>query len=72
MTAGRRCRFSSDVDLRLVCGSSMTFGSLYEMTERLESELGRDVEIVTNPLERMRPSFRKRIENDEVLLYGSA
>lgn len=63
---------SSDVDLRLVCGPDMTFGCLYELTERLESELGREVEIVTNPLELMRPPFRKRIEKDEVLLYGAA
>lgn len=63
---------SSDVDLRLVCGPSMTFGLLDELTEKLESELGRDVEIVTNPPEHMRPSFRKRIEKDEVLLYGAA
>lgn len=63
---------SSDVDLRLVCGPSMTFGLLYELTERLESALDRNVEIVTNPPERMRPSFRKRIEKDEVLLYEAA
>lgn len=65
-------RDSSDVDLRLVCGPDMTFGLLYELTERLESKLGREVEIVTNPPERMRPSFRQRIEKDEVLLYGVA
>lgn len=63
---------SSDVDLRLVCGPNMTFGLLYELTEKLESELGRDVEIVTNPPERMRPAFRERIQKDEVLLYGAA
>ncbi len=63
---------SSDVDLRLVCGPNMTFGLLYELTEKLESELGRDVEIVTNPPERMRPALRERIEKDEVLLYGAA
>ncbi|HIY82921.1 MAG TPA: nucleotidyltransferase domain-containing protein [Candidatus Rubneribacter avistercoris] len=63
---------SSDVDLRLVCGSSMTFGLLHDMVERLEVELGRRVEIVTNPPERMRPAFRKRIEKDEVLLYEAA
>ena len=63
---------SSDVDLRLVCGPNMTFGLLYELTEKLESELGRDVETVTNPPERMRPAFRECIEKDEVLLYGAA
>ena len=65
-------RDSSDVDLRLICGPSMTFGLLYELTERLESALGRNVEIVTNLPERMRPSFRKRMEKDEVLLYRTA
>lgn len=63
---------SSDIDLRVVCGPGMTFGLLDEMVERLESDLGRRVEIVTNPPERMRPSFRRRIERDEVLLYGAA
>ena len=63
---------SSDVDLRLVCGPNMTFGLLYELTEKLESELGRDVEIVTNPPERLRAALRERIEKDEVLLYGAA
>ena len=42
------------------------------MVERLEVELGRRVEIVTNPPERMLPAFRKRIEKDEVLLYEAA
>lgn len=62
----------SDIDLRLVCGDSMTFGTLYEISLELEEELGREVEIVTNPLEHMRPSFRKNIEQDEVRLYEAA
>lgn len=62
----------SDIDLRLVCGDSMTFGTLYEISLELEEELGREVEIVTNPLEHMRPAFRKNIEQDEVRLYEAA
>lgn len=62
----------SDIDLRLVCGETMTFGTLYELSLELEDELGRDVEIVTNPPEHMRPAFRKNIEQDEVRLYEAA
>lgn len=59
----------SDIDLRLVCGDTMTFGTLYELSLELEKELGRKVDIVTNPPEHMRPAFRKNIEQDEVRLY---
>lgn len=59
----------SDIDLRLVCGSTMTFGMLYELSHELERELGRKVDIVTNPPEHMRPPFRKNLEQDEVRLY---
>lgn len=59
----------SDIDLRLVCGDTMTFGTLYELTHELERELGRKVDIVTNPPEHMRPAFRKSIEQDEVRIY---
>lgn len=59
----------SDIDLRLVCGDAMTFGTLYELSLVLEKELGRKVDIVTNPPEHMRPAFRKNIEQDEVRLY---
>ena len=59
----------SDIDLRLVCGDAMTFGTLYELSLKLENELGRKVDIVTNPPERMRPSFRESIEQDEVCIY---
>ena len=51
---------NSDIDLRLVCGNAMTFGTLYELSHELERELGRKVEIVTNPPEHMRPAFRKK------------
>ena len=59
----------SDIDLRLVCGNTMTFGMLYELSYKLEMELGRKVDIISNPPERMRPSFRKSIEQDEVRVY---
>lgn len=59
----------SDIDLRLVCGDAMTFGTLYELSLELEKELGRKVDIVTNPPEHMRPAFRKNLEQDEVRLY---
>lgn len=59
----------SDIDLRLVCGNTMTFGTLYELSYELEIELGRKVDIVTNPPEHMRPAFRKSIEQDEVRVY---
>lgn len=59
----------SDIDLRLVCGNTMTFGTLYELSHELEKELGRKVDIVTNPPEHMRPPFRKSIEQDEVRIY---
>lgn len=59
----------SDIDLRLACGAAMTFGTLYELSLELEKELGRKVDIVTNPPEHMRPAFRKNLEQDEVRLY---
>lgn len=59
----------SDIDLRLVCGNTMTFGTLYELSHELERELGRKVDIVTNPPAHMRPAFRKSIEKDEVRVY---
>lgn len=59
----------SDIDLRLVCGNTMTFGTLYERSHELEKELGRKVDIVTNPPEHMHPAFRKSIEQEEVLVY---
>ena len=59
----------SDIDLRPVCGNTMTFGALYELSLELEKELGRKVDIVTNPPEHTRPAFRKNLEQDEVRLY---
>lgn len=62
----------SDIDLRLVCGYTMTFGTLYELSLEFEEALGRKVDIVTNPLEHMRPAFRKSIEQDEVHIYEAS
>ena len=62
---------NSDIDLRLVCGNAMTFGTLYELSHELERELGRKVEIVANPPEHMRPAFRKSIKQEEIRLYVS-
>lgn len=62
---------NSDIDLRLVSGNAMTFGTLYELSHELERELGRKVEIVTNPPEHMRPAFRKSIKQEEIRLYVS-
>ena len=59
----------SDIDLRLVCGNTMTFGTLYELSHELERELGRKVDIVTNPPEHMRPAFSKSSEHDEARVY---
>jgi len=59
----------SDIDLRLVCGNTMTFGTLYELSHELEKTIGRKVDIVTNPPEHMRLAFRKSIKQDEVYIY---
>lgn len=59
----------SDIDLRLVCENTMTFGTLYELSHELEKTLGRKVDIVTNPPKHMRLAFRKSIEQEEVLVY---
>ena len=59
----------SDIDLRLACGDSMTFGTLYQLSLDLEDELGRKIDIVTNPSQHMHPTFRKNIKKDEERLY---
>lgn len=59
----------SDIGLHLICGATMAFGTLYELSLELEKEFGRKVDLVTNPTEHMRPAFRKNIEQDEVRLY---
>lgn len=62
----------SDIDLRLVCGYTMTFGTLYELSLEFKEALGRKVDIVTNPPEHMRPAFRKSIEQDEACIYEAS
>ncbi len=62
----------SDVDVRLECGPEVDYADLLDIQEQLEARLGRSVEIITNPLEFMRPAFRHRIQQDEVLLYEAA
>lgn len=47
----------SDVDVRLECGSRINYSDLLDIQEMLEKRLRRPVEIVTNPLEFMRPAF---------------
>lgn len=59
----------SDVDIRLMCGKSMTFSQLYDIQEKLEEYLGLPFDIATAPPGQMRPSFYNRIKDDEVLLY---
>lgn len=53
----------------LGCGNTMKLGTLYELSYKLEMELGRKVDVATNPPEHMRPAFRKSIEQDEVRVY---
>lgn len=65
-------RSDSDIDLRFVCGPTVTFGTLYEIAESLESRLGVKVEIVTSPLSEMRAGFRENVLRDEVKLYEAA
>lgn len=62
----------SDVDVRLECGPGIDYADLLDIQELLEEQLSRPVEIVTNPLEFMRPAFQKRVQRDEVLLYAAA
>ena len=59
----------SDIDLRFLCGDTMTFGQLDEIREELEESLGVKLDIVTASPEQMRPRFYDRIRRDEVLLY---
>ena len=47
----------------------MLFYCRVHLSLELEEELGRKVDIVTNPPEHMRPAFRKNVEQDEVRLY---
>ena len=59
----------SDVDLRFLCGATMSFSQLLDIQEELERELGTGLDIATAPPEQMRASFYNRIKDEEVLLY---
>ena len=62
----------SDVDLRLVCGPTIRYGDLYRISLDLGKRLNRRIDIVTNPIERMRPTFRDRVLADQVMIYAAA
>ena len=62
----------SDIDLRFLCGSDITFGQLYEIQLALEKRLGKGLDIVTAPPTQMRPRFYDRIKRDELLLYAAS
>ncbi|MBM6778357.1 nucleotidyltransferase domain-containing protein [Collinsella tanakaei] len=59
----------SDVDVRLLCGSGMTYGALYDIQLALQRQLGCDVDIVSAKPHQMRSSFYDSIKDEEVLLY---
>lgn len=62
----------SDIDVRLLCDSGMTYGMLYDIKNALEEELGTKVEIVSSKPHQMRKSFYDSIKKDEVLLYEAS
>ena len=62
----------SDVDVRLLCGSEMTYGALYDIKLALQQQLGCDVDIVSAKPHQMRPSFYDAIRGEEVLLYEAS
>ena len=61
----------SDIDLRFLCGSSMTLGELHDIQKSLEEKLGAGLDVVTAPPSQMHPRFYDRIKRDEVLLYAA-
>ncbi len=63
---------SSDVDLRFVCGPSIGYGDLYEISQELEALIGCPVQVVTSSLDVMRPAFRNRLLADQVMVYEAA
>lgn len=62
----------SDIDLRFLCGDSITYGNLYHISNELEKELGTEVDILTCKPEKLRPSFYDSIKDDEVMLYTAS
>lgn len=61
----------SDIDLRFLCGDSITYGDLYHISKALKENLGTEVDILTCKPEKLRPSFYDSIKDDEVLLYAA-
>ena len=61
----------SDIDLRFLCGDSITYGDLCHISKALEEALGTEVDILTCKPEKLRPSFYDSIKDDEVLLYAA-
>lgn len=62
----------SDIDLRLECAPFINYADLLYIQENLEELIGRQIELITNPLEYMRPAFRRRVQQNELLLYETA
>lgn len=63
---------ASDADLRLVCGPSVGYGELCEISQELESLIGRPVQLVASPIDSMRPALRDRLLADQVMGYEAA
>lgn len=62
---------SSDIDLRFLCGDTMTFGELYDIQLELERALNHKLDIVTAPPSQMHPNFYEHVRKDEVELYAA-
>lgn len=59
----------SDIDLRFLCGTTLSFSELLDIQEALEQELEVSLDIATAPPDQMRASLYRHIQHDEVLLY---
>lgn len=59
----------SDLDLRFLCGDSITYGDLYRINNELNTRLNTEVDILTCRPEKLRKGFYDQIKQDEVLLY---
>ena len=61
----------SDIDLRFLCGDSITYGDLHRISNELKKTLGTEVDILTCKPEKLRPSCYDSIKDDEVMLYAA-
>lgn len=59
----------SDLDLRFLCGDSITYGDLYCIKNELNTRLNTEVDILTCHPEKLCKGFYDQIKQDEVLLY---